>query len=117
MERMIAFCGITCSDCPALLATQKDDDSERKRVAEQWSKQYNTDMKPEDINCDGCVAVTGTRIAHWDECGIRKCCQERGFENCGHCEDYACEQLQGFFKMVPNAKAVLDEVRKTTKPE
>lgn len=34
MDKMIAFCGIVCSECPAFVATQKDDDAKRKEVAE-----------------------------------------------------------------------------------
>jgi hypothetical protein len=30
---MISFCGLTCTECPAFLATQKDDDQEREKVA------------------------------------------------------------------------------------
>ncbi|MCK4571680.1 DUF3795 domain-containing protein, partial [candidate division WOR-3 bacterium] len=37
MDKMIAYCGIICTECPAFLATQKDDDEERKKVAEMWS--------------------------------------------------------------------------------
>jgi len=32
MEKMIGYCGIVCSECPTLLATQKDDDEARKQV-------------------------------------------------------------------------------------
>ncbi len=56
MDKMTAFCGIVCSECPALLATQEGDDSKRKKVAETWSKQFNVDIKPEQINCDGCAS-------------------------------------------------------------
>jgi len=56
MEKMIGYCGIICSDCPVLTATQKDDDAERRRVAEIFTKQYGKEYKPEDINCDGCIS-------------------------------------------------------------
>ncbi|GAF97750.1 unnamed protein product, partial [marine sediment metagenome] len=36
MEKMIAYCGLTCTRCPAFLATQQDDDSQRAQVAEMW---------------------------------------------------------------------------------
>ena len=56
MEKMIAFCGTVCTECPAFLATKQDDDNERGKIAESWSKQYNADIKPEDINCEGCLS-------------------------------------------------------------
>jgi len=55
MNKMIAFCGLTCTECLAFIATRKDDDKERQKVAKVWSKEFNSDIKPEDINCDGCL--------------------------------------------------------------
>lgn len=112
MDKMIAYCGLTCTECPAFLATQKDDDNERKKTAEQWSKEYNCEIKPEDINCDGCVSGSERHIGHWDECGIRKCGQEKNVKNCAYCDDFACEKLSEFFKAVPDAKVTLEEIRK-----
>ena len=33
MEKMIAYCGLVCSDCGAFIATQKNDDKMRAEVA------------------------------------------------------------------------------------
>ena len=56
MKHIIACCGLTCSLCGAYLATQSNNDEERKKVAEKWSKVLNVEMKPEQINCDGCLS-------------------------------------------------------------
>jgi len=112
MDKMIAYCGLTCTECPAFLATQKDDDNERKKIAEQWSKEFHCEIKPKDINCDGCVSGSEQHIGHWDECGIRKCGQEKNVKNCAYCDDFACEKLSEFFKAVPDAKVTLEEIRK-----
>ena len=32
MGNIIAYCGLNCSDCPAYIATQKDDIEELKKV-------------------------------------------------------------------------------------
>lgn len=110
MERIIAFCGLVCSECPAYLATQSDDDAERKKVAKMWSEEFNADISLEDINCDGCI--TDERVfRHCNVCQIRLCGKEKGILNCGYCDDYACENLTEFFKAVPDAKKVLDNVR------
>ena len=112
MEKMIAPCGIVCTECPAYLATQADDNEQRAKVAKDWSKQYNADIKPESINCDGCIS--GARhFSHCDECPIRRCCVEKKLENCAHCEEYACEELNKFFGFVPTAKATLDKIRES----
>ena len=86
MDKMIAFCGLTCTECPAYIATRKDDDKERGKVAKVWSKEFN--------------------------CEIRKCGQEKEVKNCAYCDDYACEKLTKFFDMAPEAKTTLSEVRK-----
>ena len=61
---MIAFCGLTCTEYPAFIATQKDDDKERGKVAEVWSKEFNSEIKPEDINCDGCLVESDRLFSH-----------------------------------------------------
>lgn len=97
MAQIIARCGLICSECPAYLATQADDDEKRAEVAAQWSKEFGGQFKPEDINCDGCLS-TGERVfGYCRECKIRLCGAERSLPNCGHCPDYACEQVEKFF--------------------
>jgi len=110
MDKMIGICGITCTECPAYLATQNDDDAARAKTAEEWSKAYNAEIKAEHINCDGCINETGRHIQHCDECEIRACGIAKGVKNCGHCTDYVCDKLTGFFGMVPDAKKTLDEI-------
>lgn len=112
MDKMIAFCGIVCSECPAFVATQKDDDAKRKEVAELWSKQFNVDIKPEAINCDGCMAEGKRIFSYCNVCKIRQCGTEKHVDNCACCEEYACEKLTKFFTMVPEAKTTLEEIRK-----
>jgi hypothetical protein len=111
MEKMIAYCGIECSKCPALIAKKENNDELRKKTAEEWSKQFNAEMKPEDINCDGCLS-TGVLVGYCNICEIRKCGIEKKVENCAYCNDYICEKLEKWFKNVPDAKNRLEEIRK-----
>jgi hypothetical protein len=111
MAEKISVCGLDCGACPAYQATQKNDDAERKKVAETWSKEYGADIKPEDINCDGCTSKTGPYFSNCNVCEIRKCGLEHSVENCAHCGDYACDKLTKFFEMVPDAKTRLDGVK------
>jgi len=112
MDRIIAYCGLVCSDCPAYIATQADDDAARERVAAQWREEYDApDITADAINCDGCLTDKGHKFAHCFNCEIRACSMERGLINCAHCADYACERLEGFFGFVPEAQAVLEGVR------
>lgn len=111
MDKIIAYCGIICNECPAFIATQKDDDKEREKVAEMWSKdEYK--VFPEDINCDGCLQDSMRLFSWCSECPVRKCAQEREFENCAYCDDYVCDNLKKIFDMVSKAKQTLEEIRK-----
>jgi hypothetical protein len=110
MEHMIAFCGLTCTECPAYLATQHDSEEERQRVAETWSKEYNSEIQPEDVYCDGCVPGCARHFQHCFECDIRACGVARSVDNCAFCDEYACEKLERFFELVPAARTRLDEI-------
>ncbi|MFH1943283.1 MAG: DUF3795 domain-containing protein [bacterium] len=110
-QEMIAYCGIKCHECGALIATKNNDDVKRKEVSEEWSKQYGANIKPEDINCDGCLSEGGRLIQHCNVCEIRKCGKEKRVLNCAHCNEYACEKLEEFLKMVPDARKTLDAIK------
>ena len=102
MKRMVAFCGITCTDCKAFVATHENDDAKRKQVADEWK------MKPEEVNCIGCTNPNGLHIDYWKTCPIKNCGTEKGVENCASCVDYSCEKLE---KISPNAKETLENLR------
>ena len=112
MSRMIAYCGLICSDCPAYIATQAKDQAALLRVRDQWRQEYNVpDMAVDDVTCDGCL-VGGLKCSNCAECDIRACGVSRAVANCAHCVDYdTCAKLERFFGFVPDAKAVLDQVR------
>ena len=110
MDKMIAFCGLVCTECPAYLATQANDENKAKETAEMWSRQFHTEVKVEDVWCDGCL-VKGKKCAHCAECEIRACGRGKNLSNCSECDEFACELLEGFFKMVPEARKVLEDLR------
>jgi hypothetical protein len=112
MIKMTACCGLNCSRCPAFLATRADDDQKRAETAQAWSKQFHVEIKPEDINCEGCLSKGGRLFTHPKVCEIRKCGIERKIANCGHCPQYACEKLAPLFGMAPDAKETLDGINK-----
>lgn len=111
METMLGACGLVCSECEAYKATQANDPDAIAKTAAEWSKMFNTDIKPEYVWCDGCLAASERKCGHCAECDIRACVMGRGLANCGECDDYACARIRAFFKSVPCAKARLDEVR------
>lgn len=112
MEPIIAYCGINCSECDAYKATANNDDALRTKVAAEWSKMYGFDCQPEQINCVGCLATEGVQIGHCSECNIRLCGLSKKVANCGHCEAYACDQLNEFHIHAATAKENLDQIAK-----
>ena len=115
MEKIVAFCGLTCTDCKAFMATQENDDAKRREVAEAWSKAFGHEIKPGEINCDGCLTRDGRHINYCSVCEIRKCGMEKGVENCAYCIDYDCEKLAKFFEQSSEAKKTLEEIRQQLK--
>lgn len=109
---MIAYCGINCTECPAYIATVNSDNAKREKTAKEWSKMFNADIKPEDINCEGCLSDGNVLFSHCYECSIRKCARERKVKNCAYCFDFPCQMLSEFFEQVPEAKKNLENIRK-----
>ncbi len=109
---MIAYCGLTCTDCPAYLATKNNDDALRAETAAKWSKLFKAEIAPEEIACHGCLSEGGSLFSHCHVCAIRKCGQIKGVENCAHCNEYPCAQLSEFHETVAEAKRVLDDIRR-----
>ena len=112
-EKMIAYCGIVCTDCRAFIATQRNDKKLKEEVVKAWSTEKEP-LKPEDINCDGCL-TTGQRLFKFCEvCRVRLCGREKGVKNCAHCREFPCEKLTGFWKAfnITEAKATLEEIRR-----
>ena len=111
MTEMVSVCGLVCTSCPAFEATRDNDDAKRKATAELWSKAFGSAIKPEDVNCLGCLTTKGNVFSYCQVCGIRKCGVGKGVKNCAHCADYACDKLLKFFAMAPQAKQKLEEIR------
>ena len=105
MKQLIACCGIDCESCDARIATVANDNALREETAKKWSAMYESpDITAESINCMGC-RVDGAKIAHCNDCEIRKCVQEKGFKTCGDCKELDTCPIVGFvLQNVPGAK-------------
>ncbi len=104
MVKIIAYCGLVCSNCPTYLATQNDDDDARAKTAALYSEKFGFSLEPKDINCDGCLSSGGRLIGYCSACNIRKCCSAKGLANCSVCNEQPCENLEKFHAFSPDAK-------------
>jgi hypothetical protein len=112
MDKMIAYCGLVCTDCDGYIATQANDLEALERVAQRAREEFGVaDATAESVQCDGCLAENGRQIGYCATCEIRACGAGRGVVNCAHCADYACETLEGFLGQVPEARETLEEIR------
>jgi hypothetical protein len=108
---MIAYCGLDCSKCDAYLATQENNKEKLKEVAEKWSKQFNHDIKPEHVVCDGCKENKRQCIHCTNTCNIRKCNINKGLNSCIECSDFACKDIQFVLDNAPEAKDNLEKLK------
>lgn len=112
MKPIFGVCGLECSECPALIAYKNDDQELREKTAKQWSEWYKADIKPEDVNCVGCMEEGKPKVHHCSECEVRACGIDKGVTSCADCGYYSCELLDSFMEFLPSeAKANLEKIR------
>jgi len=111
MDRMIAYCGLICTDCPAYEATQNNDLKKAQETAELWSKHYGADIRVEHVWCDGCL-VEGKKCSYCAKCAVRACAGERDVIHCGVCADYECDKIGELLALAPELRNVLEAERK-----
>ncbi len=111
-DEIIAFCGLVCTECPAYIATQTDDKELRKKTARGWSTKDNK-IDPDDIVCDGCLALDKEQNVFCRSCKTRSCVLERDVDNCSYCEEYPCDTLEELWSIIntPEARQKLDWLR------
>ncbi len=112
MYEGIAYCGLDCGSCPALLATRRGDMEALARVAERWGAGTGTTIGAESILCDGCKSSTGRINKFCAICEIKDCAVGRGLATCAGCEEYACERLRRFPPFEVEGKSNLDRIRR-----
>lgn len=115
MELLVAACGLLCNKCPAYIATKNNDAVLAEQTAREWSVQFNADIRPEHIWCNGCMTDGGPKSCHCGQmCQIRACVLKRRdgapeFETCAACDDRSgCSKLAYIVEHVPPAGALLE---------
>ena len=113
-EKIVAYCGLTCSECPAYIARKTNDNEMRKKAVDAWSSD-DFPLTIEEINCEGCISE-GELFKHCFVCEVRKCGTEKEVANCAYCTEYPCEKLEGLwnFLQTPQARETLDGIKKTS---
>jgi len=110
MEKIIAYCGLICNECPAFIAAKNNDEEQKIKLAQEWSSP-DYQIEPEEINCTGCRADAKVVFKFCRECEIRRCGMEKAYDNCAYCDEYPCSKLEPAFKNSPKSREILDEIK------
>jgi predicted nucleic acid binding AN1-type Zn finger protein len=116
MSDMLSYCGLICNTCPIYLATKETDKEEQNRmkaeIAKSFEKAYGIYFEASDIaDCDGCHTAGGRLFSACNDCKIRRCAMQKMIENCAHCAEYVCKELEVHFQKDASAKERLDKVK------
>jgi hypothetical protein len=109
-EKMIAKCGLICTECEAYIATQAEDIEALTRMANQANEQFGMTMTWEDSRCFGCQSDE-KKIGYCDTCTVRLCALEKEVETCAHCPEYGCATITAFIEAAPKAAETLADIR------
>lgn len=103
MSKLIAYCGLDCSECIAYKATINDDQKELEKIASLWGDP-DEEFSVEDIKCHGCSSNLLNK--NCNVCEIRNCGKAKGLNNCGECVEFVCEKLTKEWSSWHNADPV-----------
>jgi Protein of unknown function (DUF3795) len=96
-KELLAPCGLYCGVCGILMA-HRDNNQKFKEILAGF---YG--VLPEEIACKGCLS--DQRFKFCEQCPIRSCTHEKGYEGCHQCSDFPCDFMHNF--PVPVGKKVI----------
>lgn len=89
-EKLIACCGLDCTECDMRLAVGKPE--LQREIADWFRDNLHKEIDPATVGCTWC---RGEREGHWSaDCWILKCCVDlRGRDTCASCPEFPCPKL------------------------
>jgi len=93
MPKMMAACGVLCSDCPAFHGAEKGAQHQQKTAA-AWHRIYGLNEPPGNISCGGCLGPDAELFHTSRSCEARRCCLRKGLDSCGQCPEIGCALLE-----------------------
>lgn len=108
-NHLICCCGLDCETCDARIATLKNDNALREKIAALWTRLNGVTITPEMINCTGCRA-TGAKTPFCDKlCPVHNCVKEKRLDTCADCAQRdGCPTLG---QIAANSSFVLDNLK------
>jgi len=108
-------CGLYCGVC-AIYIAHRDNNQKLKQglvalykggVPGKGTLPGSENLTQEDIRCGGCLS--DDRFMHCEQCEIRKCAQDKGYEGCHQCDEFPCRLIEDF-PMAVGKKVILRAV-------
>ena len=105
-------CGLYCGVCAILIAGREGN----QKLKEGLLKLYqggtpgkgtlpgSENLTADDIKCEGCLS--DDRFMHCQQCEIRSCVLQKGYEGCHECDDFPCAYMDDF-PMAVGKKVIL----------
>jgi len=113
--KKLEYCGYTCpSDCPMYVATIENDTAKKKEAYDNWKikERYNLDFDPDQIFCYKCKSEGKPVGVVVQDCTVRKCVIEKGFDCCIECQELKECPKELWQKYPDFHKAVIDMQQK-----
>ena len=101
---LVGACGLYCGECEVYVAFSEGDLERQEEIADSISRQFDTEVGPEQIMCGGCYGPE--EISFCAGCKIRRCATQRGYSTCAECDEAdRCQTLGVFLKTDPGKQA------------
>lgn len=93
MTKMMAACGVLCSDCPAYQGAAKGI-AHQTDTAVAWHTIFGLNERVQNISCGGCLGPDEQLFHTSRKCKARNCCRSKGFTTCAECPEENCPDLE-----------------------
>ena len=92
----VAPCGLYCGVCRIRYATEEKDLGYLERLAKIYVRRFPeiASVPADELLCDGCLSTR--RFIFCQECSIRDCTQQKGYQGCHECRDFPCDLVDEF---------------------
>lgn len=105
----ISCCGIKCKECPIYVATEKNDDAMRIKLAKDYSTEQCAFTK-DDMNCKGCHSEIDEDSKMCGNCDVRKCAHGKDILTCAECKSYPCNLIDKYVPVESENRKTLNQI-------
>ena len=98
----VSPCGLYCGVCAIHIAGRDNNGKLKERLVNLYkggtpgkgTLPNSQGLSTADIHCGGCLS--SDRFMHCQQCEIRACTEEKGYDGCHECNDFPCRHIDHF---------------------